>query len=662
MRIVSLFAAACAAAGVAFAGQANYQSSGGTVTLGSDFVVSASVVSSPPGTLSISCPVTPYAPGQYSQLWACAGGTLTLQSSDGSTSITTSSLTGTLTLTASGGGRGNPTKYYYSLAATFAGTMTVNGQSQAILGSTTQNLAPSTSKLGTGTIGSATTAVNSRYEPTYIADTYNNRIVRIDDILGSNWRTLGTAGAGVNQFSTPSAAALDPAGRIYVSDTGNCRIVRVDNITGKNWTSYGSCGAGMGQFSAPVGLAVDASGRIYVADSGNNRVVRLDDMTGSGWVALGSAGSGAGQFAGPQGVAADAAGRIYITDAGNARVVRVGDMTGANWTTLGTGGSGNLQFSNPAGIALDLSARIYVADAYNNRIVRMDDMTGANWTVLGGQLGSGAYQFINPYGVSVDSSGGIYVADTHSQRIVRTFDMTGLGWTSLGTGGVTGVGSFNTPYGVFAVLPPKPVPVVLLSATRLAFPDEVLGVPSPSQTVTLTNIGSAPLNFLNISVTGDFTQVSTCPASLAAGQSCTFTVTFQPSAPGLRKGALTLSLGGGATSAIGLSGIGTLVLVSPLSLNFGQVLAGDLGATLQLTVSNPSPAAAPLQSIAITVSAGGVFRQSNNCGNSVPAGASCTVTVRFVPQASNTYSGMLAITDGSGTVQKVSLTGVGVSN
>ena len=663
MRVIVICMVACAAASLTLASQATYLSSGGVVTLSTDFAVAGSTLSSPAGTVSLSCPVTPHAPGQYAQLWSCIGGSFNLQSNDGTTSINASFTTGTLTLTASGGGRGHPTTYFYSFVANFAGTLTVNGQSQAILGSTSQSVAPRQSHLGTGTIGTATTAVSSRHEPTYVADTYNNRIVRVDDILGSNWQSLGTGGAGVKQFATPWGVAVDSAGRIYVSDTGNCRIVRVDNIGGKNWTSYGTCGAGTGQFSAPAGLTTDALGRIYVADSGNNRIVQIHDMSGTAWISLGTAGSGVNQFGSPPGVAVDAAGKIYITDQGNSRVVRVDNMAGTNWVALGTSGSGTNQFSSPAGITTDASARIYVVDANNNRVVRMDDMTGLNWTVLGGQFGGAVNQFINPFGVSVDSAGGIYVADTHDMRIVRSFDMTGLGWTSLGSGALGPVvGSFNTPYGVFAKLPATPVPVVLWSARNFVFPDEVVGVASPSQTATLTNIGGATLGILSTAITGDFSQTNTCPTSVIGGESCTYTITFQPTGTGTRKGALTLNLANGATASISLAGVGSLVSVSALSVDFGQVTSGDGTKTLPVTVTNPMKTAAGMSSITIAAVGGtGAFTQTNNCLPSVAAGTSCTVNVTFAPANIAIYSGILEITDGSGTTQNVNLTGTGVS-
>jgi hypothetical protein len=96
-----------------------------------------------------------------------------------------------------------------------------------------------------------------------------------------------------------------------VVDTFNCRIVRVDNITGANWTAFGSCGKGALQFSQAADIALDSLVRIYVADAGNSPVIRVDDMLGTNWTSFETPGSGTNQLSRAQGVTVDAAGKIY---------------------------------------------------------------------------------------------------------------------------------------------------------------------------------------------------------------------------------------------------------------------------------------------------------------------------------------------------------------
>ena len=147
------------------------------------------------------------------------------------------------------------------------------------------------------------------------------------------WAVPGPASSN---STARTVSRLIPPGRIYVADTYNCRIDRMDDITGANWKTFGTCGSGANQFSTGglADLAVDSLGRIYVADPGNGRMDRFDDMTGTNWTTFGTPGSGTDQLIGAQGVAVDSSNRIYIADAGNRRIVRIDDMAGTNWTTL----------------------------------------------------------------------------------------------------------------------------------------------------------------------------------------------------------------------------------------------------------------------------------------------------------------------------------------
>jgi outer membrane protein assembly factor BamB len=87
------------------------------------------------------------------------------------------------------------------------------------------------------------------------------------------WKTIGTQGSGTNQFISPRDVALDGSGYIYVADSSNNRIVRMNDMNGTGWTSFGSTGSGTNQFISPCGVAVDVSGHIYVADQLNYRIV-----------------------------------------------------------------------------------------------------------------------------------------------------------------------------------------------------------------------------------------------------------------------------------------------------------------------------------------------------------------------------------------------------
>jgi hypothetical protein len=108
----------------------------------------------------------------------------------------------------------------------------------------------------------------------YVADTGNNRIIRLDE--GGSFHAFGSAGSGNGQFSTPWDLAFGPDGELFVVDRGNHRIQRL-TAGGTFLSKFGSQGGGPGQLQSPEGMTVDAAGNVYVADIGNSRIVRFGD-------------------------------------------------------------------------------------------------------------------------------------------------------------------------------------------------------------------------------------------------------------------------------------------------------------------------------------------------------------------------------------------------
>jgi hypothetical protein len=113
-----------------------------------------------------------------------------------------------------------------------------------------------------------------------------------------------------------------------------------------------------------------------------------------------------------------------------------------------------------------------------------------------------------------------------------------------------------------------------------------------------------------------------------------------------------------ASTAIDIS-TGTVELV-PDVLNFGSVKTRFGGSrTLGITLTNTGGAALSISGISLT---NGPFTQTNNCGTSVGAGLSCTITVTFKPSFQGHFGSNLVITDSSSdSPQKVVLSGYGVS-
>jgi hypothetical protein len=87
------------------------------------------------------------------------------------------------------------------------------------------------------------------------------------------------------------------------------------------------------------------------------------------------------------------------------------------------------------------------------------------------------------------------------------------------------------------------------------------GTTSAPQHVQVTNSGSAPLTLSEIYLTGvdykEFSQSNNCNAIVAAGASCTITVTFTPKTVGKRSAFIGLiDTGGGTPQTVTLAGTG----------------------------------------------------------------------------------------------------------
>ena len=209
---------------------------------------------------------------------------------------------------------------------------------------------------------------------------------------------------------------------------------------------------------------------------------------------------------------------------------------------------------------------------------------------------------------------------------------------------------------------------VSLSSGSLSFANQVTGTSSATQAVTLTNIGAQPLSSVSIAVTvanaADFSQTNTCGTSVPAGGSCYISVTFTPAALGPLTASVTITDGApGSPQSVALSGTGlSPVSLSSGSLSFANQVTGTSSAAQAVTLTNIG--AQPLSSISIAVTGANAadFSQTNTCGTSVPAGASCNISVTFTPAALGPLSASITINDSApGSPQSVALSGTGVS-
>jgi FtsP/CotA-like multicopper oxidase with cupredoxin domain len=217
-----------------------------------------------------------------------------------------------------------------------------------------------------------------------------------------------------------------------------------------------------------------------------------------------------------------------------------------------------------------------------------------------------------------------------------------------------------------------------VSPTPLSFGNQLVNTTSNAQTVTLSNAaGAGTLAITGVSVTGtnsgDFAISNTCTTSLAAGASCTISVTFKPTATGARGAMLTIASSNPTALSVPLSGTGIAPTITPSNnaFQFGSVTVGSTTTTQTLTITNTGNAALIINSIGLVGGNAGDFAlpvSTTPCpiGGTIglPPAGSCTVNMTFTPTVMGNRSTVLAIksSDPVTPVLNISLSGVGTQS
>jgi hypothetical protein len=107
----------------------------------------------------------------------------------------------------------------------------------------------------------------------------------------------------------------------------------------------------------------------------------------------------------------------------------------------------------------------------------------------------------------------------------------------------------------------------------LAFGGEPVGTTSPSQSITLSNYGTAILTGVTLAASGPFTQTNNCGSTLAVGANCIITVTFTPVNTSDVNGTVSITDNAtGSPQVVSLTGSGT---VSPSGTLTGYCIHGN---------------------------------------------------------------------------------------
>ncbi len=195
------------------------------------------------------------------------------------------------------------------------------------------------------------------------------------------------------------------------------------------------------------------------------------------------------------------------------------------------------------------------------------------------------------------------------------------------------------------------------SPLSVTFKSAFIGSTSPAKTFSVKNLGTSAVTITEIEAVGEFAQTNTCGKSLAAGKSCSISVTFSPTTTGTVEGGLSiLSSDPASPQTMDLQGTATAVSLSETTLTFAAQTVGTTSAPLNFTLTNTSSIPLNIGTAATT----GAFAQTNTCGTTLAAGANCVVSITFTPTATGAQSGTFTIADSDfQSPQTVTLSGTG---
>jgi hypothetical protein len=433
-----------------------------------------------------------------------------------------------------------------------------------------------------------------------------------------------TYGAPGSEFLVAASFAANP---------GNSLILLSINTSGV--PALSTAALTVPPFSLPPNAVQFGSGNTI--DTGDFRALNAVWSNGSLWLGQNVANS---NFSGP-------AGRWYqigLTALSSASLVQSGDVSGvgsAYYPAISETPNGTV------GMAFSTSSSVLQASAaFTGRLPV--DPTGNMRSYSITRLGLG------PYDEPVENRWGDY------SGISADPDGSGL-WTIAEYAG--------TPDPHFATAIAKVTAPPSLSATpqELDFGAVLTGRVSLPLSVVFTNVGSSGITLGTLAKSGpnasDFSVASDpCSGSqLAAGGSCTATVTFDPVQPSISEFAFLMMDAGSGPVAIGLTGTGyvqAVLNVSPTQVNFPPTVVQTTSAPVTITVTNTGNAPGDIYNLSLP----GPFTQTNNCGSTLAAGATCQFLVVFRPYADGSFQALMQF--GSNTQAQdyfINLTGTGIN-
>jgi NHL repeat-containing protein len=299
-----------------------------------------------------------------------------------------------------------------------------------------------------------------------IVELSGERLRRVDrqgiltTVAGTGQKGDGGDGgpAAQAQFNGMHSLAVAPGGDVYLADTWNNRVRKIDAKTGIITTIAGTGQKGYsgdggpavqaqfgGIYCVALSPGIDARGeRLYLADLDNRRIRMVDLKTGIVTTVAGNGERGVPQdgaearkspLVDPRAVAVAPNGDVYVLER-SGHALRVVNPDGKIRSVVGTGVKGasgdggdarQATLNGPKHLCLDLEGNVIIADAENHLIRKYLPREGKIVRVAGtgkkGTAGVGGppeqLDLNQPHGVYVHPSGVLYIVDSSNHRVLK---------------------------------------------------------------------------------------------------------------------------------------------------------------------------------------------------------------------------------------------------
>jgi hypothetical protein len=203
-----------------------------------------------------------------------------------------------------------------------------------------------------------------------------------------------------------------------------------------------------------------------------------------------------------------------------------------------------------------------------------------------------------------------------------------------------------------------PQPAVTLMPGSLTFPTTNQGSTSASQSVTVTNSGSATLQVSSVLLSGanpgDFSMMNGCSGAIAVNVACTISVSFAPQAAGQRLASIVITDDApDSPQSIQLSGTGAAapatrpaVALSTKIISFGAVTQGTIAGSQNVVLTSSGAATLHIASVVLGGTSFADINLSNGCiPGPYAVNSTCVIGVAFSPLSVGQRSASITITD-----------------